>query len=342
MRFLQSTWCPVCLGIITMVLILTSLLPSAKKPVLVYSSSHQYHEGDEWIAPDESEISYDSNGDLIRYGKELIVNTSKYLGPKGIVAHLSNGMNCQNCHTNAGRENFANPFSAVLSSYPKYRDRSGRVESIEFRVNECMQRSMNGKALDSLSLEMRAMVAYLEWVGKDVPKGIRPKGAGTQTLSFLNRAADPQKGKIVYVNYCQRCHAENGQGVLNADSSGYTYPPLWGNDSYNVSAGLYRLSNLAGFIKNNMPYAEVSWKNPKLTDEEAWDVAAYISSQQRPVKLFSYDWPNVSKKPVDYPFGPYTDGFTEAQHKYGPFDPIKKAKANSESSLSKQNTASLK
>jgi thiosulfate dehydrogenase len=342
MRFLQSTWCPVCLGIITAVLILTSFLPSAQKPVLVHSSSNQYNEGDEWIAPDESEISYDSNGDLIRYGKELIVNTSRYLGPKGIVAHFSNGMNCQNCHTNAGKENFGNPFSAVFSSYPKYRDRSGRVESVEFRVNECMQRSMNGKALDSLSLEMKAMVAYLEWVGKDVPKGIRPKGAGTQTLSFLNRSANPQKGKIVYLNYCQRCHAENGQGALNADASGYTYPPLWGNESYNVSAGLYRLSNLAGFIKNNMPYGEVTWKNPKLTDEEAWDVAAYISSQQRPVKLFSYDWPNISKKPVDYPFGPYADGFSEVQHKYGPFDPIKKAKASSESSLAKQNTAGLK
>ncbi|MBO9683041.1 MAG: c-type cytochrome [Flavisolibacter sp.] len=342
MRFLQSTWCPVCLGIITTVLILTSLLNSAQKKVLVHSSSNPYREGEEWIAPDESEIPYDSNGELIRYGKELIVNTSKYLGPKGVIASLSNRMNCQNCHINAGRENFANPFSAVLSSYPKYRDRSGRVESVEFRVNECMQRSMNGEALDSLSLEMRAMVAYLQWVGKDVPKGVRPKGAGTQTLAFLNRAADPQKGKAVYLNYCRRCHGENGQGVLNADVSGYTYPPLWGSNSYNVSAGLYRLSNLAGFIKNNMPQGEVNWKKPKLTDEEAWDVAAYISSQQRPVKLFSYDWPNISQKPVDYPFGPYADHFSQQQHKYGPFEPIKNAKAGSESFSSKQTTTGLK
>lgn len=78
MRFLQSTWCPVCLGIITVVLILTSLLPSAQKKVLINFSGNQYKEGDEWIEPDENEIPYDSNGDLIRYGKELIVNTSKY------------------------------------------------------------------------------------------------------------------------------------------------------------------------------------------------------------------------------------------------------------------------
>lgn len=340
MRFLQSSWCPVCLGIITTVLILASLLPSAQRTTLVHSATYQYREGDEWVPPDENEIPFTTEGDLIRYGKELIVNTARHLGPKGIVAQQANGMNCQNCHINAGRENFGNPFSAVLTSYPKYRDRSGRVESIEFRVNECMQRSMNGEALDSLSLEMKAMVAYLKWIGKDVPKGVRPKGAGTKIPSFLYRAADPQKGKAVYVNHCQRCHGGDGQGVLNAEGGGYIYPPLWGSDSYNVSAGLYRLSNLAGFIKNNMPFGEVTWKNPRLTDEESWDVAAYIVSQPRPVKLFNYDWPNISKKPADYPYGPYTDGFSELQHKYGPFEPISNAKAGSKSV--QQNTAGLK
>jgi len=341
MRFLQSTWCPVCLGIITTVLILVSLLPSAQKKALINSSSNQYKEGEEWIAPDENEIPYDSNGDLIRYGKELIVNTSKYLGPKGVVAQISNGMNCQNCHIDAGKQNFANPFSGVKNNYPKFRDRSGRIESYEFRVNECMQRSMNGQALDSLSLEMRAMVAYVTWMGKIVPKGIRPMGMGTQMPPLLNRAADPSKGKIVYLNHCQRCHGENGQGVLASDATTYIYPPLWGENSFNISAGMYRLSYLAGFIKNNMPYQEATWKEPKLTDEEAWDVAAYVASQPRPQKRFAYDWPNLSKKPFDFPFGPYTDNFQEQQHKYGPFEPIKKEKASSELS-SKQNTTGLK
>jgi len=334
MRFLQSIWCPVCLGIITTVLILTSFLSPAQNKVLVNSSSEQYKEGDEWVAPDESEIPLDSNGDLIRYGKELVVNTAKYLGPKGMVAHLSNRMNCQNCHINAGTQNFANPFSGVKNNYPKYRDRSGRVESTEFRVNECLQRSMNGSPLDSLSLEMRAIVAYVKWIGKDVPKGIRPLGTGTRIPKVLDRAANPQKGKIIYLNNCQRCHGENGQGVLSSDGNSYTYPPLWGENSFNVSAGLYRLSYLAGFIKNNMPFNESTWKNPKLTDEEAWDVAAFIAAQPRPIKFFNYDWKDISKKPFDHPFGPYADNFSEQQHKYGPFEPIKKA----DSALVKRST----
>ena len=321
-----------------MVLILTSLLPSAQKPVLVYSSSHQYNEGDEWIAPDESEISYDSNGDLIRYGKELIVNTSKYLGPKGIVAQISNGMNCQNCHLDAGTRNFGIPLSAVASTFPKWLERSERIQSVESRVNDCLQRSLNGKPLDSSDYEMRAFVAYVKWIGHEVPKNIKPKGSGIKPLVFLNRVADPAKGKIVFQNECSRCHGDNGEGILLPDKTGYVYPPLWGENSYNVNATLYRIIPLSSFIKANMPFDKVQ-SSSFLTDEEAWDVAAYISSQQRSDKRFTGDWPDLLKKPVDYPWAPYADNYSEVQHKFGPFEPIKKA----DSELSKNtSTTSLK
>jgi thiosulfate dehydrogenase len=188
-----------------------------------------------------------------------------------------------------------------------------------------MERSLNGKALDSQSKEMRAMVAYLKWMGQGVPKDIKPKGAATEELPYLNRAADPEKGKALFAIKCQRCHGSNGEGVLSADSSFYIYPPLWGPNSYNVSAGMYRLSRLAGFIKNNMPLG-ATWKEPQLTNEEAWDLAAFINSQPRPQKFFPYDWPNIAKKPVDHPFGPFADSFSEQQHKYGPFGPIIKAR----------------
>jgi thiosulfate dehydrogenase len=324
MRFLESYWCPLCLGVITTCLLLVSILGSGTSKSIVKSSQYFYDERTGWRAPSEDDIPADSHGDAIRYGKELIVNTSRYLGPKGIIANMSNGMNCQNCHLHAGRDNYANPFSAVSSIYPVYRERSGRVESIEFRVNDCMIRSLNGKPLDSLSLEMRGMVAYLQWISQGVPKGVKPKGAGTEKLPFLSRAANPGKGKQVFVTTCQRCHGTDGQGSLDADGHSYKYPPLWGDHSYNSAAGMYLVSKLAGFIKNNMPFEEASKDNPVLSDEQAWDVAAFISSQPRPVKSFSSDWPKISSKPVDYPFGPYTDNFSEQQHKYGPFVVMKK------------------
>ncbi|MGZ3933131.1 MAG: c-type cytochrome, partial [Bacteroidia bacterium] len=40
----------------------------------------------------------------------------------------------------------------------------------------------------------------------------------------------------------------------------------------------------------------------------------------------SRDWPKLTGKPVDHPFGPYADAFSEQQHKYGPFAPIAAAR----------------
>src|SRR5215204_1573816 len=52
---------------------------------------------------------------LARYGHQLIAKTSYYLGPDGIVAQISNGMNCQNCHLSAGTVPWGNNYSAVYS-----------------------------------------------------------------------------------------------------------------------------------------------------------------------------------------------------------------------------------
>ena len=258
---------------------------------------------------------------LAQYGRALIENTSYYLGPQGKVAAITNGMNCQNCHLDGGTLPWANNYGAVASTYPKYRDRSGYIETIEKRVNDCLERSLNGKALDSNSKEMRAIVAYMHWLGNDIPKGKKPKGSGIMELKYLDRPADPVKGALVYQNKCQSCHGQDGQGQLNADVYGYAYPPLWGVHSYNSGAGLFRLSRFAGYVKNSMPFG-VDYETTQLTDEEAWDVAAFVNSRPRPSKDLSSDWPDISKKPVDHPYGPYSDGFSEDQHKYGPFEPI--------------------
>ena len=272
---------------------------------------------------------------LVIYGEDLIANTSKYLGPNGSVAHITNGMNCQNCHLNAGRKTWGNNYGAVAANYPKFRERSGSIETVYKRVSDCMERSLNGSALDSNSREMKAMIAYIKWVGYTVPKDSTPKGAGIKAPEYLDRAASPEKGLIVYTAKCQSCHGANGEGLMAADAKSYTYPPLWGEHSYNIGAGLFRLSRFAGYVRDNMPFNLASHKNPALTDEESWDVAAFVNSRPRPSKDLSKDWPNISKKPIDHPFGPYTDGFNEQQHKFGPFQPIIDARKKQQESKSK-------
>jgi thiosulfate dehydrogenase len=260
--------------------------------------------------------------EMVIYGEDIVANTSRYFGPHGSVAAITNGMNCQNCHLNAGRKNWGNNYSTVFSSYPKFRERSGSTETIYKRVSDCFERSLNGTAPDSSSKEYQAIQAYIKWVGQDVKKGEKPIGSGIEKLPFMERAADPVKGKEVYTVQCQSCHGKNGEGVLSLNQVSYEYPPLWGEHSYNNGAGLFRLSNFAGYIKSNMPFNQSTHDSPKLSTEEAWDVAAFVNTQPRPKKDLSKDWPDISKKPFDHPFGPYSDGFNEVQHKFGPYAPI--------------------
>ena len=266
----------------------------------------------------------DSLTEKVQYGKELILHTSKYFGPTGSLSQTSNGMNCTNCHLDAGTRDFGNNYKAVFANYPKFRERSGKLETLEKRINDCFQRSLNGTILPTKSPELEAMIAYLNSVGKDVPKNTTPVESGITKLKFLDIAANPEKGKLVYQKNCMECHSENGEGKISSikDSSYYIYPPLWGENSYNISAGLNRIQKLSGFIYDNMPNNLATHEKPVLTEEEAWNVAAYIISQPRPKKFFKEDWPKIETKPIDYAFGPFADSFSEKQHKYGPFQEI--------------------
>ncbi len=277
-----------------------------------------------WKGPSEKDISKLSPTEqqMVRYGKELIVHTADYLGPKGSVKHLSNGMNCQNCHLDAGGKPWGNNYFAVQATYPKFRARSGKIETQAKRINDCFERSLNGESLNEQSNEMTALLAYMKWMGTGVPTKQVPEGSGIYKIRDLDRAADPVAGKTVYEQKCQSCHQPAGEGIMAPDEKSYLFPPLWGKHSYNTGAGLFRMSNLAGYVKANMPLG-ASYDAPQLTDEQAWDVAAFINSIPRPRKDLSKDWPDLASKPFDHPFGPYADPFPAKQHKYGPFTPIK-------------------
>lgn len=318
---IKSNWQLVIIMMAILVIVLSDIIkstrPSTKEPFTATLDDSA------WVAPSlyYDDVEGEERNQII-YGEELISHTSIYLGPKGSVAQISNGMNCQNCHLNAGKTNWGNNYSAVFSTYPKFRERSGAVETIYKRVSDCFERSLNGTAPDSNSKEYKAIYAYIKWVGQDVKKGEKPIGSGIEKLPFLERAADPIKGKQVYTLQCQSCHGANGEGQLSLSGNSFVYPPLWGQDSYNSGAGLFRISNLAGYLHSNMPFNLSTHSNPKLTSEEAWDLAAFVNNQPRPSKDLSKDWPDISKKPFDHPFGPYADGFTETEHKFGPYKPI--------------------
>lgn len=288
-----------------------------------------------WIAPDVSTIPDNEEGKLISYGRSLVMHTSKYFGPAGSISKATNGLNCQNCHLDAGTRPYGNNLGSTASAYPKFLPRAGRVVTLAEKVNECYLRGLNGSPIDTSGREMNAYVAYIKWLGKNFDQREKLAGSGgIKAPHLLDHAADPVRGEEVFGLYCARCHGKEGQGQLAADvlkdetkqqggtataEDLYYYPPVWGEHSFNAVATLYRLGKFAGFVKNNMPYP-VNYNNPVLSDEQAWDVAAYVNSRQRPVNDYSKDYvADISKKPYDFPFPPYADGFTDEQHKFGPY-----------------------
>jgi thiosulfate dehydrogenase len=264
----------------------------------------------------------------IKYGHELITKTAYYIGPNGTVGrYAGNRMNCTNCHLDGGRRLFGGSFSTTHGRYPAFRPRDNIIISLADRVNYCLERPHNGKWLPHESREMRAILVYIKWLGQNHAQSTRRFGDKLMDLRFLSRPASPEKGRVVYQKHCQTCHGQNGEGTLDQAGKLYTYPPLWGPDSYSIGSSMHRVRPAAAFIKANMPHG-TTWENPILTDEEAFDVAAFINDDRihpRPQIDISKDYPDLFEKPIDYPYGPYVDNFSAEQHKFGPWEPIRKS-----------------
>jgi len=280
---------------------------------------------DDILKVDLSQMPKDKFGDEVRYGRELMLRTAYYIGPDGIRGkYLGNKMNCTNCHQNAGTKAFS--FNLMLSheQYPQYRPREGRVLTLAERINNCIERPHNGKPLPLDSREMVALLSYLKWINGFVPKNKTFKGSKNLAISFPDRAASSKRGGELFQLHCQRCHGANGEGQSQTNNITYVYPPLWGEKAYQPGSSMHRIIKQAQWLKANMPFGKATWDKPFLSDEDALDIAAFINDDAihlRPnVKNFDYPWPE--EKAIDYDKGPYSDTFTTATHKLGPYQPI--------------------
>jgi thiosulfate dehydrogenase len=284
-----------------------------------------------WTVPEVGALPRDAHGLLVREGRDLITATYAYIGPNVADAskrYAGNNLACTNCHLEAGTKKFGLPLFGLYGDFPQYSARSGGEISIEDRVNSCMTRSMNGRPLPTDAPEMQAIVAYIKFLSGGVAPDQRLPGMGSGHMPELKRAADPQRGRPIYARICAACHNSDGSGVpydvANSDL-GFVDPPLWGPSTFNDGAGMARIITFANFIHFNMPHG-TDYFDPQLSDEQAWDVAAYVLSQPRPnLAGVAHDFPDLLLKPVDTPYGPYADRFSERQHKYGPFVPIRAA-----------------
>jgi thiosulfate dehydrogenase len=260
------------------------------------------------------------------YGRRLLRETASLLGPDQAdpaMRYTGSRLACASCHLEIGTKPGTLSLLKTSSRYPRFSGRDGRVGDLRDRINGCMQRSMNGHPLPRDSVEMIAMETYILNLGDRFLAMSESRRAPSEAPPFVepDRAADIDAGRVVYEENCEVCHGIDGAG-LKATSDprdGYLFPPLWGPDSFNDGAGMHRVLTAARFIKARMPLGKA-----ELSDDQAYDVAAYINSQPRPEMAdLDRDYPDPTKKPVDSPYPPYADEFPREQHRFGPFRPIR-------------------
>ncbi len=235
--------------------------------------------------PDESEVLDTVVLRSVRRGKALLNHTRDSLP-----THVGNALVCTNCHQQSGTLKNGMGWVGVYARFPQYRSRAGATQLIEDRVNDCFKRSLNGKALVPESRDMRDIVAYLAFLSTGYPVGAETEGQGLPKLEPLK--GDTVRGGAVFAARCVRCHGAQGQGNTIA-------PPLWGNRSYNIGAGMARVRTAASFVKHWMPQDSAG----VLSAQEAFDVATFINAKPRPdLKGKEADWPHGDPPPdVAYP-----------------------------------------
>lgn len=231
-----------------------------------------------FVPPSDDEIPKGPVGDAIKRGRDIFIDTGKHASN-----YVGNSMACAQCHLDAGRRENSAPMWAAYVQYPKFRAKNNKINTLEERIAGCFTYSMNaqasvaGKAPPAGDDIYKELMTYMYWLADGAPTGENMRGGGYIKVALPKDGYDLKRGAGVYAQNCALCHGANGEGRKEADGT-VRFPPLWGPESYNWGAGMARIDTAAGFIKANMPLS----KPYSLSDQEAWDVAAYIDSHERP------------------------------------------------------------
>ncbi|MFM0515446.1 c-type cytochrome [Paraburkholderia sp. RL17-373-BIF-A] len=248
---------------------------------------HDRREIQPWTMPSHGELPTGEQGELIAYGMKILTYTSRYIGPyapEKMHRYSSNNLNCVNCHQAGssgmpGTKPFALPFVNVVNDYPKLDVKMMRIYTVEDRILQMCGTGSVPFAKDSR--EMKAMVAYMTWLGSKAKRGMGMEGAGLEPISMPARAASPQTGKTLFEQNCAACHASTGVGTRQPDfdqGGGYVFPAIAGDDSYNDAGHMYMVPLLTRFVHANMPLGS-SAAAPILSINDAFDISAYVNSE---------------------------------------------------------------
>ncbi|MBU6499874.1 MAG: c-type cytochrome, partial [Rhodospirillales bacterium] len=221
--------------------------------------------------PPDSAIPDSPFGQMVRLGERIFTDTG-HAAPQ----YVGNALRCSNCHIDGGRLAGAAPLWASYVAFPTYRSKNRHVNTFAERLQGCFRFSMNGTAPPLGDKVLVALESYAYFLARGAPTGIEMPGRGFPRLARPAQAPDYARGAAVFAQNCALCHQADGAG--QSAGGRVVFPPLWGPHSFNWGAGMTSIANAAAFIKANMPYG----KGDSLTDQQAWDVAMFVDSHERP------------------------------------------------------------
>ncbi|TWT64764.1 c-type cytochrome [Allorhodopirellula solitaria] len=221
-----------------------------------------------------SELPPGELGRVIELGRDIVNNTKDHPLSK---AYVGNSLNCTSCHLDGGTHPEAGTFLGIATAYPAWSPREQRVITLQDRVLNCFMRSQNGVRPPQGSNVSIAVTAYITWLstGEKIKQNPdKPLGPhhvpGLAVVDGSTLKGDVERGATLYEDHCASCHGDEGLGGVDG-------PPVWGDQSYNNGAGLSRELKLASWLKVAMPLDD-----PYLSEQEAFDIAAFVNSHDRP------------------------------------------------------------
>ncbi len=223
-------------------------------------------------------------GRMVKLGEDIIYHTHTHPLTKDLVG---DNLDCTSCHIDGGKAKTLGTFIGTAAAFPAYSKREKTVQTLQDRINNCFMRSMNGTRPIIDTEASVAMAAYVTWLSEGLPIQMNPKKPINPfyTKVWINKKLVPLAKKATHENYlngqklyqqkCAVCHGEDGQGKVQDGK--ILYPPIWGDKSFNTGAGLAHPTKMATWLQFNMPPG-----GPKLSDQEAVDIAIYVDAQPHP------------------------------------------------------------
>src|SRR6202011_3531696 len=204
---MNRVWLIVLVATLSAGVLMTARASPAAEPVKIDFT--------QWTPPGIAMVGDDPFGKLVKYGHALFAETANEIGPTVSdpkMRFAGNNLACQNCHLQAGSQPYAMPLIGIWGQFPQYRAREGAVDTLEDRINGCMERSMNGRALPLESHEMKAFSSYMRWLSTGIPDGAKLAGAGTLRIKEPAHAVVLGHGAQVFSQVCAACHGADGSG----------------------------------------------------------------------------------------------------------------------------------